>query len=212
MLTLPPMRPMAAKLCRKPFDSPDWLFEIKHDGFRALAYIADGKCQLRSRKGHRFSKFSELEESLASALRGHAAILDGEIVCLDGKGRSVFAGLMQRRHSPYFYAFDLLWLDGQDFRQRPLMERKQELLRLTERRRGRLLYVDHLLEQGCSLYEIACQWNLEGIIAKRKVSLYTATKKPSRTWLKIKNPNYSQAKGRKEMFDGSRGLVETIEK
>jgi bifunctional non-homologous end joining protein LigD len=76
---------------------------------------------------------------VAQALHGRTAILDGEIVCLDGKGRSVFADLMQRTHSPYFYAFDLLWLDGKDLRRRRLLERKQELLRLIERRKGRLL-------------------------------------------------------------------------
>jgi bifunctional non-homologous end joining protein LigD len=212
MATVPSIRPMAAKLCRKPFDSPDWLFEIKHDGFRALAYIAEGKCQLRSRNGHRFAKFAELEDSLGSALRGRTAILDGEIVCLDGKGRSVLADLMQGTHSPYFYAFDLLWLDNEDWRQRPLLERKQQLLRLTERRKGRLLYVDHLLQHGTGLFEIACEWDLEGIIAKRKTSPYIATQKPSRTWLKIKNPNYSPGKGRKELFDGLRGVIETIQK
>src|ERR671914_1443021 len=101
-MVLPTVRPIAAKLCREPFDSPDWLFEIKHDGFRALA--------------HRFSKFSELEESLAPALRGRFAILDGEIVCLDGKGRAVFSDLLHVRASPYFYAFDILWLDNDDWR------------------------------------------------------------------------------------------------
>jgi bifunctional non-homologous end joining protein LigD len=93
-------------------------------------------------------------------------ILDGEILCLDGNGRSAFVDLMQRMHSPYFYAFDLLWSDHKDSQQRPLLERKQKLRRLIERRKGRLLYVDHLLEHGKALYEVCCQWGLKGIVAK----------------------------------------------
>jgi ATP-dependent DNA ligase len=69
--------------------------------------------------------------------------------------------------------------------------------------------VDHLLQHGTGLFEIACEWDLEGIVAKRKASSYIPTRKPSRAWLKIKNPTYSQAKGRKEMFDGWRGSLET---
>ena len=193
---------MSLKLCRTAFDDPAWLFEVKHDGFRALAFIENGRCRLVSRNGQRFGEFRELEASVAQALRGRTAILDGEIVCLDAKGRSVFAELMALTASPFYYAFDVMWLDGQDWRQHPLFERKQLLLRLIERRKGRLLYVDHLPERGRSLYEVCCQWDLEGIVAKRKDSLYTTAR--AKTWLKIKNPSYSQAKGRHELFDGWR--------
>jgi bifunctional non-homologous end joining protein LigD len=139
MPTLPIVSPMLARPCTKPFDDPAWLFEIKHDGFRALAFI-DGHCLLVSRNGYRFSDFRELEDSISRALKGRTAILDGEIVCLDGKGRSVFAPLLDREGFPYFYAFDLLWLDGEDWRPRPLLERKQRLARLVSRHKGRLLY------------------------------------------------------------------------
>ena len=101
-----------------------------------------------------------------------------------------------------FYAFGLPWLDDNDWRQRPLLERKQELLRLIERRKGRLLYVDHLPERGKALYEVCCQWDLEGIVAKRKESRYVITR--SKTWLQIKNPDYSRGKERQELFESWR--------
>jgi bifunctional non-homologous end joining protein LigD len=186
----------------EPFDDPTWLFEIKHDGFRALAYMADGRCRLRARDGHRFGDFRPLEKALAAALRGRDVILDGEIVCLDGKGRSVFADLIHRRTTPYFYAFDLLWLHGEDYRSRPLIERKQELARLIERRKGRLLYVDHIVGHGRSLYTEACEWDLEGILAKRKTSQYVMGK--TGAWLTIKNAEYSQGKARRGPTEGWR--------
>jgi bifunctional non-homologous end joining protein LigD len=109
---------MLASPYREPFDHASWLFEIKHDGFRALAFV-DGHCRLISRNSQRFGGFRELEASLAESLHGRTAILDGEIVCLDGHGRSIFAPLIERQAIPYFYAFDLLWLDGEDWRRRP---------------------------------------------------------------------------------------------
>jgi ATP-dependent DNA ligase len=76
---------MLATPCHEPFDGEESLFEIKHDGFRALAFLEGGDCRLLSRNGHRFSGFGDLEESLAQTLRGHTAVLDSEIVCLDGR-------------------------------------------------------------------------------------------------------------------------------
>jgi bifunctional non-homologous end joining protein LigD len=121
---LPAMRPAPA-----PFDSSDWIFELKHDGFRALTYIADGRCQLVSRKNNPYKSFGRLREALAG-LRLRDAVLDGEIVCLDDEGRSQFNQLLRRRGTPVFYAFDLLWLNGEDLRQLPLVRRKERLRRL----------------------------------------------------------------------------------
>ena len=77
MPQLPLITPMPLKVCRPAFDDPAWLFEVKHDGFRALAFVEQGRCHLVSRNSHRFSEFRELEESIAQALHGHTAILDG---------------------------------------------------------------------------------------------------------------------------------------
>src|SRR5262245_1520661 len=101
----------------KPFSDPDWIFEVKHDGFRALAYVVEGDCRLVSRKNHAYKSFATLCESIGADLKADDAVLDGEIVCLGPDGRSLFNRLMYRRGDPCFYAFDLLWLNGQDLRE-----------------------------------------------------------------------------------------------
>src|SRR5687767_16012320 len=90
----------------EPFDHPDWLFEVKHDGFRALAHIDGHHCDLVSRNGHAFKHWPQLCEELAHAAKAHDAVLDGEIVCLDARGHSNFKSLLFRQEWPYFYAFD----------------------------------------------------------------------------------------------------------
>ena len=88
-------------LVHQPFDHPDFLFELKHDGFRALAYISDGKCELVSRHGHAYKSFMELKNGLGR-LKVKNAVLDGELVCLDSEGRSIFNELLFRRGCPIF--------------------------------------------------------------------------------------------------------------
>ena len=116
----------------KPFDDPDYIFELKHDGFRALAYIENSECKLISRNSNHFKSFRALQESLGK-LPVQNAILDGEVVCLDEHGVSQFNELFSRKGKPIFYAFDLLFLDGYDLRSRSLIERKQRLHQLVER-------------------------------------------------------------------------------
>ena len=105
----PTITPIALTRIRAPFDHADWIFELKLDGFRALAYIEDGQCRLVSRRGHVYKAFGQLATAIAQTLEGHSAILDGEIVCLDEKGEPQFARLLYRREPPWFYAFDLLF-------------------------------------------------------------------------------------------------------
>jgi hypothetical protein len=100
----------------KPFEHADWIFEPKLDGFRAIAYIEDGVCQLVSRNRNAFKTFAPLAEATGQELAPHAAILDGEIVRLGPDGRPLFYELMRRRGPFCFYAFDLVWLDGSDLR------------------------------------------------------------------------------------------------
>lgn len=111
----------------EPFDHPDWQFELKHDGFRALAYVHGHTCTLVSRRGHVFTKFKLLAEEVAHSVRAMRCVVDGEIVCLDPDGRSNFHKLLFRREWPYFYEFDLLSIEGKDIRNRPLVERKDRL-------------------------------------------------------------------------------------
>ncbi len=184
----------------KPFDHPEWLFEVKFDGFRSLAYIDDGKCELVSRKDATYSRFRELRERMTLE---HDAILDGEIVCLDDQGRSQFSDLMFNRGEAHFYAFDLLWLDGEDLRDRPLVERKATLKGLVDG--TSILYLDHIQEQGVALFDQCVKLDLEGIVAKPDISPYRELKGKT-TWIKIKNPSYSgrRAKGFVQCASASR--------
>jgi bifunctional non-homologous end joining protein LigD len=157
-----------------PFDHPDWLFEIKHDGFRGLAYVADTRCTLVSRNGNEFKRFDALARAVATALKGHTAVLDGEIVALNRDGRADFDRLFYRREGSHFYAFDLLALDGENLSDLPLLERKRRLRRLVPRGPSRLLFVDHLARRGSSFYEAVCAADLEGVVAKLGTAPYSS--------------------------------------
>src|SRR5579864_4387570 len=97
------LRPMPLKRQREPFSKPDWLFEIKHDGFRALAFVRDGSCRLVSRNGNDFKSFGTLIAAIPKHLKVKSAVLDGEIVCVDEHGRSQFNELLFRRGEPRFF-------------------------------------------------------------------------------------------------------------
>jgi bifunctional non-homologous end joining protein LigD len=150
----------------EPFDHPDWLYEIKHDGFRALAIIEGHRCRLISRRGHTLARWDQLTTEIAHGIRANRTILDGELVCLDADGRSNFYKLLFRRDWPFYFAFDVLSVEGEDVQDRPLLERKRILRRLMPPIDSRLLYVDHLKARGCDLFRAACDRDLEGIVAK----------------------------------------------
>ncbi len=181
------------------FNDPDWLFELKHDGFRSLAHIESGQCRLVSRHRNTYKSFETLRIALAR-LRVKNAILDGEIVCLDSEGRSQFKELLYRRGRAVFFAFDLVWLNDTDLRQVPLIERKKKLKRLIERSTwSEIIYAQHVEEHGKLLFQEVCERNLEGVVCKRKASVYA-----EHGWLKIKNARYTQAEGQHEMFTAFR--------
>lgn len=190
---------MVLRHFREPFSDPDWLFEVKHNGFRALAHCVDGDCRLVSHKNYTYKRFEPVCDSIATALGSRDAILDGEIVCLAEDGRALFKNLMYRRGEPYFYAFDLLWLDGEDLRECPLIERKRILRKIVPRHGSRLLYVDHVAGRGEDLFKLVCDADLEGVVAKWKLGRYMADDRTS--WVKIKNRNYTQIIGRDKIFE-----------
>jgi bifunctional non-homologous end joining protein LigD len=185
-----------------PFSHPDWLFEIKHDGFRALAYIERGTARLLSRNVNWFKSFPALCDGLAADVKVHSAVLDGEIVCLDKQGCSQFNQLFYRRGDPRFYAFDLLYLNGRDLRKRPLAERKARLRSIIPPQPSRILLCDCIEADGNGLFAVACQRDLEGIVAKWKHGKYVSG--PETSWVKIKNRAYSQIQGRREQFEKMR--------
>jgi bifunctional non-homologous end joining protein LigD len=170
--------------------------ELKLDGFRALAVIESGACHLVSRKAHVYKSFPGLCSSLAQI--PHEAVLDGEIVCLDRNGCPQFDSLFYRRGEPHFYAFDVPYLDGRDLRQVPLIERKRSLRGIVPPSDSRLLYVRDFEGCGVDLFQEVCRHDLEGIVAKWKHGAYVSGDVTS--WVKIKNPAYSQAVGRWERF------------
>jgi bifunctional non-homologous end joining protein LigD len=183
----------------EPFDDKDWLFELKHDGFRSLAYFEDGRCRLVSRHRNVYKSFQILRDALAG-LKAKDAILDGEIVCLDANGCSQFKELLYRRGRAVFFAFDLVWLDGVDLRQTPLIQRKKKLRKLVECSKcPKLLYAQHIERDGKLLFQEVVERNLEGMVAKRRMSVYA-----EHGWIKIRNPKYTQVEGRQDMFTAFR--------
>jgi ATP dependent DNA ligase domain len=132
-------------------------------------------------------------------------VLDGEIVCLDSKGKPQFRDLLFRRGDPYFFAFDLLAVGDKDWRTERLTDRKQELRRLMKRvpADSRLHYVDHVEGLGTALFQRVCEMDLEGIVAKYKFAPYVADRESS-TWFKLRNRGYSQMAGREQLFERER--------
>jgi ATP-dependent DNA ligase len=196
-MRLPQIDTAKLTLVRQPFDHPDFLFELKHDGFRALAYISEGRCELVSKRKNAYKSFGELRRHLAS-LKVKDAVIDGELVCLDSEGRSIFNELLLRKGCPIFYVFDLLYLNGRDLRQLPLVQRKAKLQALVEKSGlTDVICGKYVEERGIALFNEVCQRNLEGVVAKRKSGVYAAVS----GWLKIKNPNYTQSEQRHELFE-----------
>ncbi len=181
------IQPMLATPVTKPFDHPDWIFEVKWDGYRAIAEIRDGSVSLYSRKGISFDKkYSPIAESLRKF--GFDAVLDGEIVVVDGQGRPDFQGLQHYQDSGsghlLYYVFDLLYFRGHDLTDLPLLRRK-ELLKKILPSSPKIRFSDHVLKEGVLFYAVAKEKGLEGIVAKHSQSAYE-TGKGNRQWLKIK--------------------------
>ncbi len=190
------IHPMLATSIEKPFDDPEWLFEIKWDGYRAVSFIQDGTVRLVSRNQNDLTgEFPELR-NLSKLIKAKNAVLDGEVVALDEQGRASFS-LMQQRTGirkggrrtgarrelqVVYYIFDLLYVDGYDLRRVALEERKQVLSRIVDTN-DLVRYSDHF-PQGLALFEVAKKKGLEGILAKKRLSCYEERR--SRDWLKIK--------------------------
>lgn len=110
---------MRLRVAKAPFDHPDYISELKHDGFRAVVYVQRGECKVVSRNRRNLG-FDSLKKALAK-LPAQNAIIGGEVVCLDAQGVSRFNQLLGRKCESVLYAFDLLWIDGEDLRQFALL-------------------------------------------------------------------------------------------
>jgi bifunctional non-homologous end joining protein LigD len=168
---------------------PDWVHEIKHDGYRLQVRREGDKVRLFTRRGYDWSKRYPAIARTAAALRCTSFTLDGEAVVCGPDGVAIFDALHRRGtvSEAMLYAFDLLELDGEDLREMPLGDRKKRLAGLLGRRRIGIVLSEHTNEDGALLFVHACRMGLEGIVSKRLSAPYRSGR--STEWLKIKNPN-----------------------
>jgi bifunctional non-homologous end joining protein LigD len=183
---------MLAKEIKQPFDDKDWIFEIKWDGYRAIAELNKAEVKLYSRNGNLFNdKYPEIIDALAQM--DVEAVIDGEIVVMDEQGNPNFQLLQhyseQRSQPIYYYVFDILKLNNQSVMELPLVKRK-ELLRTfilfrTLIKNSVIKYSDHIEEKGKEMFALMAERNMEGIMAKKADSLYLPGQR-SANWLKVK--------------------------
>ena len=211
------VRATLAELGDKPFSSPNWVYEIKWDGVRAIAQIENGKTTLWARSGRDVTAEYPEFKDMAARFRARDAIIDGEIVTLDAEGRSNFHSLQHRLgvQNPSrqlmqtvpldYFAFDVMYANGYDLRRAPLVERKnflQQILSGNER----IHFSEHIAEQGEAMYEAARSKGLEGIVAKLANSTYVGTRTSS--WVKLKIVSeidavvagYTEGRGSRKFF------------
>jgi bifunctional non-homologous end joining protein LigD len=179
--------PMLATLAEDVPRGAGWSFEVKWDGYRALAYVRGSETKLVSRNGNDLTpRFGSVANAISRAARSPDCVLDGEVCALDEQGRSSFSAMQQGKPGTpiVYYAFDVLELDGEPLVDLPLVERRKRLERLLDRR-NRTVRLSDAFDDGAALYGAAKQQRLEGIMAKRLDSRYAAGRR-TRDWLKIK--------------------------
>jgi len=184
---IPLYKPMLAALTYDAFDREGWIFEIKWDGYRAMSRIAGGDIKIYSRNMKDYTKkFDPVKRSLEKI--NYDALLDGEIILTDSKGRSDFSSLRKYLRTgignPVYYVFDLLYLEGYSLLEVPLKERKTMLEKILVRLPG-IRISSHIDKMGKAFFHEAAKNGLEGIVAKKADSPYEPSKR-SRNWLKIK--------------------------
>jgi bifunctional non-homologous end joining protein LigD len=202
--------PMLATLASEVPGGPGWAFEVKWDGFRALAYLQGAEARLVSRNKNDLSeRFAEVAKALPGAVKTPDCVLDGEVCALDEQGRSSFSAMQQGSGSIVYYVFDLLELEGRSLVDLPLEERRAELIALLDKRNS-TVRLSETFDDGAALLGAAEKQGLEGVIAKKSGSRYEPGKR-SRNWLKVKThgrqefiiAGYTRGKGRRSGRLGS---------
>jgi len=180
--------PALSSPAERPPIAGEWIHEIKHDGYRMMVRRDVSGVRLLTRNGKDWTgRFLTIVQA-AAGLKARSCLIDGEAVCCDENGLSVFA-LLRYRERPaeiFLYAFDLLELDGQDLRRESLETRKATLASLLRGCGPGLRLVEHLEHGGDVVYRHACRLGCEGIVSKRLGSPYVSGR--TRHWLKFKNP------------------------
>lgn len=193
------------KTVKNPFDSapvqlakfansvphePEWLYELKYDGYRIVAYVESNTARLITRNGNDYTtRFSEIAGSLIGLAAGRPMILDGEIVVLDEAGKTDFHSLQNYMKVPKpqsltYIVFDLLALDGVDLREEQLIDRKERLETLMRGCSKNLYYSRHIIGKGEESFSVACESGMEGIIGKKIYSTYSGARNGD--WIKLK--------------------------
>jgi len=203
------IKPMLASTVRQPFDHPEWVFEVKWDGYRAIAEVHEGRVSLYSRNGIPFDRrFPSIAEELRRC--GFNAVMDGEIVAVDARGNPDFQMLQHHRVSRgghlLYYAFDLLYFQGHDLTGLSLTIRK-DLLKKILPTSAKIRYSSHVVNEGTLFYNVCKEKGLEGIIAKHAHSTYEEGRR-SDLWLKVKTrlsqeaviAGYTEPHGNRENF------------
>jgi bifunctional non-homologous end joining protein LigD len=182
------IEPCIPTLTKRPPSGPQWVHEIKHDGYRLIARKQDGRVRLFTRRGYDWTARYPLIAKAVAAIRANSATIDGEAVYCDEGGLSIFDQLHSRRRDDrvLLYAFDLLELDGEDYRPQPLLARKARLETLLATAPSGIHHNEHVEGEGEIVFEHACRMGLEGIISKHREHAYRSGR--SKTWLKVKNP------------------------
>ncbi|MBV8882215.1 MAG: non-homologous end-joining DNA ligase [Planctomycetaceae bacterium] len=185
------LEPELATLVREAPVGPEWVHEIKFDGYRFVAFLRGGRARLTSRNGVEWTeRLPRFCERMGRGIRAKTAVLDGELVALDGRGISDFAALKDALGRDddaalVYYAFDLVYLDGRDLRDLPLLERKEALKALVEKAAlPSLRYSDHVEGLGELFFKRSCEFALEGSISKRKDAPYRSGR--GFDWVKVK--------------------------
>ncbi len=189
------VKPMLASPAKKIFKDPDWVFELKWDGYRVMANINDGQVDIYSRNGISYnSKFASIKKALEHI--PHNCILDGEVIVVNDEGKNDFQKLqkydsVKTKGQLQYQVFDLLHLNGMDTIDLPLVQRKSLLPEILEGL-DNVLYCDHIEGMGPTLYKRAVEAGMEGVIAKKADSTYVPGYR-SENWLKIKDVNTEEA-------------------
>jgi len=204
--------PMLATLSEELPAGSDWLYEVKWDGYRAIAYLRGGEATLRSRRDQDLTtRFRAVAREVPKALRTNHCVLDGEVCALDANGRPSFSALQQGGDAPLaFYVFDLLELEGAPLVSRPLTERRERLDELLDDRNSSVR-LSEAFDDGSALAEVVRNEGFEGVMAKKGASPYEPGKR-SRNWLKVKPglkqqefvvAGYTRGQGRRSSSFGS---------
>ncbi len=182
------VEPCLPSPAKRPPAGLGWIHEIKHDGFRVMARRDAAGVRLLTRNGHDFTARFPLAAKAVIALPGRSFLIDGEAIVTDDGGLAIFDLIRRARHGgdAVLCAFDLIELDGEDLRRKPIEDRKAKLARLIRTLRPGIALNEHYTGHGEIVFEHACKLGCEGIVSKRLGSPYRSGR--SLHWVKVKNP------------------------